>query len=176
MSITDPSVLPVAQSMLACLTDALADVANPPAYTSLRTGLQVELLLSTSRDECCEGVAWVRVANIYPSANFPDPDVAWDRCSPVQWAAVLELGVARCAPTPDASSIPSSDQWNAVSEAVLDDAAAMRRALCCFAELEADRMWLAGVWTPLPIEGGCLGGTQLVTVAIGACDCDEAEE
>jgi len=171
----DPSVLPIATSLLTCLEDALQDMPDPPAKVSLRVGVQTELLLSQTADECCEGVAWVRLVAVYPSSNFPNPDTAWSSCGPLQWAAILEMGVARCAPTPDENEIPSADEWNALAEAVLGDAAAMRRALCCFADLEADRMYLPGLWQPLPVEGGCVGGVQTVTIAIDNCDCpDEA--
>lgn len=170
-TIADPSVLPLAEALLACLVAALADTASPPRRASLRTGDRVELLLSTTSDECCDGVAWVRVSQFYPSAGFPDQDLTFVRCAPIQWAVVLEMGVARCAPTPDANTIPSADEWNAVSAAVLDDAAAMRRAICCFADLDPTRMYLAGQWTSLPVEGGCTGGTLPITVAVGQCDC-----
>lgn len=170
--ISDPVILPHAETLLTCLQTALAETASPPAHVSLRVGTQVELLLSQTRDECCEGVGWVRVASIYPSANFPAPDLDSIRCWPVQWAAILEMGVARCAPTPDADAMPSSDEWNTIAEAVLSDAAAMRRAICCFADIEPDRLYLAGLWTPLPVDGACLGGTMQVTVAADACDCE----
>lgn len=169
----DLSVFPVAQVLLECLAAEVALLDQAPAVTSLRVGSQVELLIALTRDECCEGVAWVRVAAIYPSSTFPVADTVWTPCAPVQWAAVFELGVARCAPTPDANSIPSADDWNALAEAVLEDAAAMRRAICCFEATERDRMNLPGLWTPLPVEGGCVGGTQQLTVAIGDCDCDD---
>lgn len=169
--VTDPSVLPVATSLLACLQEALADTADPPANVSLRVGTQVELLLAQSRDECCEGVGWVRVAAIYPSDEFPQPNTVWSSCGPLQWAAVLEMGVGRCAPTPEADELPTSDEWNTIAQAVLDDAAAMRRALCCFTDLEQDRMHVAGLWQPLPVEGGCVGGYMTVTIAIDNCDC-----
>jgi hypothetical protein len=168
---TDQSVTPVAENLLACLVAELANNADPPLHASLRTGVQVELLMSTTRDECCEGVAWVRVASIYPSESFPDQDTTFSRCGPVAWAAVLEMGVARCAPTPEAADIISSEDWTTLSRLVMDDAAAMRRALCCFTDVDPDRMYLAGLWQPLPVDGGCTGGTQSVTVAIGACDC-----
>ena len=169
--VVDPSILPLAQSLLECLVEALAETAAPPRRASLRTGNQVELLLSTISDECCEGSAWVRVASFNPSAHFPDPDAVYERCAPIQWAVVLEMGVARCAPTPAANTIPSEDDWNTVAAAVLDDAAAMRRAVCCFADLDPARMYLAGQWVPLTVEGGCTGGTMPLTVAFGQCDC-----
>ena len=173
MAVTDLSVLPVAQLLLDCFAAEVALVDAPPAVTSLRVGQQVELLLAFTRDECCEGVGWVRVATIYPSSTFPAQDTEWSPCAPAGWAAVLEMGVARCAPTPDASSIPSADEWSAIATAVLEDAAAMRRAICCFDGTDGARRSLAGLWTPLPVEGGCVGGTQQLTVSIGDCDCDD---
>lgn len=169
--LVDPSVLPVATSLLACLQETVADLDAPPASVSLRVGTQVEMLLSQSADECCLGVGWVRVAAIFPSDEFPQPNSTWSSCGPLQWAAVLEMGIGRCAPAPEADELPTGDEWNALAEAVLADAAAMRKALCCFADLEQDRMHIAGLWQPLPVEGGCVGGFMTVTVAIDNCDC-----
>lgn len=169
--IPDLVVTPIAELLLACFTETIATVPHPPSVVSLRPGDQVQLLLSKLRDECCEGLAWVRVAAFYPSANFPDVDGTYNRCAPVQWAVVLELGAARCAPIGTAISLPTQAQWTAVTLETLNDAAAMRRALCCLADVDPDRMWLAGQWTPLTVEGGCVGGTMTVTVAAGACDC-----
>lgn len=176
MSETDRSVATIGADLLVCLATEVAKVPTPPASVSLRTGVIVELLLSMSRDECCEGVAWLRLVQMYPSSSFPDPDRTYSPCGPLQWAVVYELGVARCAPRPAANDLPSADQWNEVSLAVLDDAAAMRRAMCCWADSDPDRMYVPGLWTPLPTEGGCVGGTQQLTVAAGACDCEPEEE
>lgn len=171
----DLSVRPVVDILVACLEQAVATVPKPPKVTCLRPGEQVALMLSSAgRDECCEGLAWVRVASIYPSNTFPAQDITVAGCGVVAWAATIELGVARCAPTPPAEEIPSCEEWTDATYAILDDAAAMRRALCCFAAAEKYRLMLPGIWTPLPIDGGCMGGTMLVTVAIGDCDCVEA--
>jgi hypothetical protein len=86
---------------------------------------------------------------------------------------VLELGAARCAPVADGKSIPSCDQWTAASLAVLDDLAAMRRAVCCFAAARSWRRLVVGNHQPLPVEGGCIGGTLTLTVQAPACDCIE---
>jgi hypothetical protein len=169
----DLSVRPVVDVLLACLEQEIARVETPPQVVCLRPGASVELLMSTVRDECCEGLAWVRVATIYPSSNFPTPDSEPTKCSPYQYAAVLEMGVARCAPTPGAEDIPSCEEWTDVTYAVLDDAAAMRRAVCCFTAIEKPRLVVVGTWQPAPTEGGCVGGSMTVTVAVGDCDCVE---
>ncbi len=170
MPATDLSVTPIVEALLACYEVEVGKVADPPASVCLRTGDQVALLVAQSADECCDGLAWVRVAAVYPSANFPEPDAAPSNCGPIQWAVVLELGAARCAPTGDAQSIPTCEQWLAVSRAVLDDRAAMVRAVCCWG---ADTVWpyLVGQWSPWPTEGGCVGGTMQVTVAAPFCEC-----
>lgn len=178
MVVFDPMVMPLAYELLGCLEQEIAKVLKPPKYTGLRPGSSVDFLLSTTSDECCEGLAWVRVVRFYPSsARFPLQDEEPSVPFIGSWAIVLEMGAVRCAPTPAETSIPTNDQWNAVVQAIMDDGAAMRRALCCF--LDADpvnrrRSTLAGDWEPLDVEGGCVGGTLQVTVRGPACDCSEA--
>lgn len=172
--VLDPTVAPVAATLLNCLAGELAKTPHPPAMVSYRVGASVDLLLSTVSDECCTGVGWVRLVSVYGSDIFPQPNAAADRCdNPIQWAAVLEMGAARCAPIPDAGEIPLAEEWDTLAEEVFADAAAMRRAMCCFAQVEQDRLYVPGLWQPLPVEGGCAGGIMQVTVAVGACDCDE---
>lgn len=171
--VTDLSVTHIAELLLGCLAQEMATVPRPPRSVCLRPGDQVVFYVSSQGDECCDGLAWVRVAGMAPSMNFPVPDQTYTRCPPGQWAVVLEMGAARCAPRPPANVIPTCAEWTDVTHAVLDDAAAMRRALCCFTELEPDRMYVPGLWTPLPVEGGCTGGLLTVTIAVDDCDCTD---
>lgn len=173
--VADPMFTPVADLLVACLHEQIQRVASPPAVVCLRPGDRVDLLLSTNEDECCRGLAWVRRSTSYPSRAFPDPDQTVQRCSPTQWAAVFELGAARCAPRPPAQRLPSCDEWTAVTRAVDDDYAAIRRAVCCYAEQRPDDLYLIGQEQPLTTEGGCVGTTLTVTVAVPACDCEESE-
>src|SRR5690606_661273 len=90
------------------------------------------------------------------------------------WAITLEMGVVRCAPTPNETLIPTAAQWHAVVQAVMDDAAAMRRAICCFIDMDPvkrQKYTLPLEWQPLDTEGGCVGGTLQVIVRGPACDC-----
>jgi hypothetical protein len=178
MAIFDPVVMPLAYELLGCLEEEIAKVLKPPKYVGLRPGTNVDFLLSTTEDECCEGLAWVRPALFYPSsARFPLQDEEPSVPFIGSWAITLEMGAVRCAPTPNETKIPTVAQWNEVVQAVMDDAAAMRRALCCF--IDADpvnrkRSTLAQQWQPLDVEGGCVGGTLQIIVRGPACDCSEA--
>lgn len=173
MSYPDLVAFPMAQALVACLEEQMSLVLDPPATVCLRPGQQVDPLLSIYDDECCSGLAWVRIADIFPSsdATFPTQDqTAEVACNPRSWAVVLEMGAVRCAPTPDATSMPSCDDWTSLVEKQMQDAAAMRRSvICCFGDL--DISYLLGNWQPLPVSGRCSGGTQLVTVAAEYMDC-----
>lgn len=178
MSLADPVVMPLAYELLACLEDEIARVANPPKYVGLRPGQVVDHLLSTTSDECCEGLAWVRPALFVPSSGkFPIQDEEPVPGGTRAWAITFELGAVRCAPTPSETTIPSVAEWNAVVQAVMDDAAAMRRAICCFIAanpVARTKYTLPLEWQPLDTEGGCVGGTLQVVVKGPACDCSEA--
>jgi hypothetical protein len=172
MSYPDAVVFPIAQALLACYEEEIAKVLDPPASVGLRPGQQVDALLSVNEDECCNGLAWVRVNRVFPSSiePFPLQDQVSQNCSPQGWAIELEMGAVRCAPTPNAYSIPTNAEWGALVEKQMQDAAAMRRAvICCFGDL--DIPYLFGDWNPLPVSGRCSGGTTNVTVAAEYLDC-----
>jgi hypothetical protein len=180
MVLHDPMVAPLMYELLACLEEEIDKVENPPLYRGLRPGQQVDHLISMTSDECCQGLAWVRCAGFVPSSGtFPAQD---EDPFPLKnggtraWAITLEMGVVRCSPTPDENSIPSNATWNAVVDAINDDAAAMRRAICCFVAGNPARAasTLPLEWQPIDVEGGCVGGTLQIVVRGPACDCSEA--
>lgn len=178
MPISDPLVMPLARELLECYEQELAKLEDPPQHVGIRPGTVVDFLLSTSNDECCEGLAWVRPAGFYPSSGpFPAQDETAQRQGTLFWGVTLEMGIVRCAPTPDENSIPSGQEWMDVTQAVMDAAAAMRRALCCFVDADPVRRKqnvLPGIWQPVAVEGGCVGGILPVTLRGPACDCADA--
>lgn len=180
MAIADPVVMPLARELLECYEQEIGKVLDPPTYMSLRPGTVVDHLLSTSHDECCEGLAWVRPGSFYPSSgSFPLQDqvsVKSANGGALAWAITLELGSIRCAPTHGPNAIPTTAEWDATTQAVMDDAAAMRRAICCFIDANPRRkgLVLPGIWQPIAVEGGCVGGVLPVTVMGPACDCQDA--
>lgn len=179
--VADPLVMPLARELLDCFEVEIAKVSDPPTYVGLRPGTVVDFLLSTGHDECCQGLAWVRPAGFLPSSRtFPAQDETpiGDPPGTRAWAVTLELGAVRCAPTPDANAIPTTAQWDDVTQAVMDDAAAMRRAICCFIAASPSRKkrTVPGLWQPVAVQGGCVGGVIPVTILGPACDCPEAGE
>ena len=181
MAISDPLVMPLARELLECYRDAMAGNPSPPANVGLRPGTTVDFLLSSlGDDECCQGLGWVRPDSFYPTMGvqgvpFPAQDEVPGKKGVVAWAITLELGAVRCAPTPDADAIPSEEEWDATTQRVMDDAAAMRRAICCFIERKQGRAQnvLPGIWQPVQVQGGCVGGILPVVVRGPGCDCTE---
>ncbi len=175
MAAPDPLVMPLARTLLECYEQELVKLDDPPAYVQLRAGNVVSHLLSTFQDECCEGLAWVRPASFLPSSTtFPVPDPGPLPKGVSAWAVTLEMGYVRCAPVGDEDRIPTGDEWDATVQAVMDGAAAMRRAFCCLSEIRGARRVVAGTWQPIEVQGGCVGGLMPVTIQGPACDCSEA--
>ncbi len=163
----------LAAQLLSCYDQSLQDGPNPPPDDNIcfRVG-QVPYSAGLSEDLCCEGLAWVRVLRIYPSTNFPLPSITADACPRVGHAIEFELGAVRCMPFGDEAAGPSCDQWTAVFTQVDEDAASMRRAVCCFADLQsAGNLYLEGTWQPIDSQGGCIGGTMSVTVQSDCGEC-----
>ena len=169
--IVDPVAQPILDALLACLETQVARVPDPPAVVCMRPGDRVELLIAQGQDECCAGLAWVRLAQIYPSSEFPTQDEGFVKCQ-TGWAVVVEIGVARCAPVGDERNLPTCDQWTKVTNNTTADAAALRRTLLCFRALDDHRftMMVPGSWEPLTTEGGCVGGAMTLTVQASMCD------
>jgi hypothetical protein len=177
MAVSDPLVMPFAREMLECLDVEIMKVLSPPMYVQLRAGNVVAHLLSTYQDECCQGLAWVRPSGFFPSSGvFPTQDAAPLPKGTSAWSVTLELGSVRCAPVGDETTIPTAEEWDETTQAVMDDAAAMRRAICCFIDAAPNRSRrvLPGLWQPIEVQGGCVGGIMPVTILGPACDCAEA--
>jgi hypothetical protein len=177
--VADPVVMPLARELLACYEQELEKLEDPPGSIGLRPGTTVGFLLSAmGDDECCAGLAWVRPAGFFPSsAAWPNQDTTPQTKGVRAWAVTLELGYVRCAPTGDENSIPSNDAWDEATQGVMDAAAAMRRAVCCWIDAESalrKQRALIGQWQPVDVQGGCVGGVLQVTLMGPACDCSDA--
>lgn len=162
----------VAQELLACLESALGAGPAPilPQYVMLRAGAEVTPLLSTSTDECCTGLGWVRIASVSGVRGVGERDNV--ACFQSERVLTLELGVARCMPTPGPGSIPTEAEWLAVALQADADHGAMEEAVCCaFNDLEGSgaEEVAVGEYRPFGVDGNCVGGTMTVQVRMTNC-------
>lgn len=102
------------------------------------------------------GMAWVRLVTSYPATVLGTPNLTASNCA-LPLGFDVELGVARCASTPDSSGNPPSAA-DLLGDTTLQsaDMDSMRRAVLCCGDA-AD--WLLGVYAPIGPEGGLVGGT-----------------
>jgi hypothetical protein len=163
----------VAQAVLECYRDALEADTFPstPATICLRHGDQVTPSLGTQSDECCSGIAWVRVQDVSPLRAREDVSA---RCVSSERVVTLELGSAHCLPFGTTEAPPTCDQWTDV--ALLGDAyhGAMEEAVCCaygdlLADFRVERVTV-GEYLPTGPDGNCVGGTMQVIIETN-CGC-----
>jgi len=163
--INDNDILPVMESMLACLCDALASAPGGlPCACQLLPGDQVpfDYCDCTNPEYGC-GQAWVRLdqsvaaASIYNSV-YARKAINTSRCVGLM-AHRLQIGVTRCAPGMTAEGNPPETwQYHDAVTQQLGDFAAMRRALDCCLPLDKRRDWLFERYQPVGPMGNCVGG------------------
>lgn len=178
----DQMVMPIALKVRDCLVVEVGKLANPPAQVQLRPGATFFALVDKYYDECCHGIAYVRPgAQVPTTGNWPTPlnDVdgpSASRGRAPYYAVNVEIGIYRCIPTiaddgTGADNIPTAAQWLQATQEQLDDAAALRRVVCCLQAFYGLDSVIAGQVQPLENTANCGGITLNVTIRATACDC-----
>lgn len=162
----------LAQELLACLQTELTASPYPiaPEHVMLRAGAQVTPLLGTNDDECCRGLGWVRIASISGVRDIGSLDNV--SCFSQERTLTLELGVVRCAPSSDTSSVPTEDQWTLAALQLDEDQGDMEAAICCaFGDIEGSvaEEVAVGEYQPTGVDGNCIGGTMTVNIRMTVC-------
>lgn len=115
------------------------------------------------------GMLWVRLANEYPSAKFPAPDIAPVRDRDLSYAVVVEVGMLRPAPVEreigDEVVLPSMEEEDQAAAMAVTDKAIVRQALLDYAE-GADVELVMGQFTPFGPEAGVVGGAVTATIQV----------
>lgn len=161
-----------AETLRQCLDDAY-DTLLPeakPAQVCLRHGSQAFPLLGTGTDECCNGLAWVRIVQVEPMLDVADPRAA---CVATMRRVTYELGAVRCMPWGTVAAPPTCEQWTEVALLTDGDREVMEAAICCARPTLTgpySAPVLPGVYLPYGPDANCIGGTQLVTVEVD-CGC-----
>lgn len=163
-----------AEELLSCLEEYLAEYSAEACRTFIAPGNP------PAWDFCCDcgrgdGQAWVQVANVFPTDNFPAQQTGAMRCPPSGLGVTFNVGVLRCAAVVDDNGRPpSSARLIADAKKVHRDRAIVSEAIrCCFLADADPGTYVIGEWTPLGPQGGCVGGQTGLTLAVNACRCPE---
>ena len=161
-----------AQIVLACLNTQITGgpFPIPGDKICLRFGERVNPTTGTSEDECCTGLAWVRVFGVDTLVD-PDDD---NGCFGPTVRIQLELGTARCIPFGTVGAGPTCDQWTEATLKMDADYVAMTQAVCCAAEVFEDMDSVnrvrVGEYQPFGPDGNCISGTLQMTIDYD-CGC-----
>jgi len=173
----DQIIKPAAWQLLACLDEAVQRLLPEelrPKAVGLRPGQSIALLIAQYGNECCSGLAWVRAGGATP---IPADIDSQRGCGISAFRIPFEIGIARCAPLSDGTNLITSDVWDGKTELTYDDFSVMLCAYRCMVTNWKDQgSVLLGGWTPLAVQGQCMGGTLQVTVESPYClDCSGGE-
>lgn len=157
----DTRVLPTAQLLMACLSDAALSNPRPPNIVGFRTGTEGQPLSATNSDECCQGAAFLRVVRTYPSWGAPTPAATSVRCAQPM-AVEFEISMWRCAPIGTLQALPTQAAWDDLNTDLLNDRATMMDAICCFWGQRDQGSVVYGEWQAVASDGGCAGSTITV--------------
>lgn len=173
--------LAVGQFAKACLCEAVALLDPAPEHCRFQVGTEGFAGVGVDSDECCEGVAYTALGDIYPSwSSFPDADIirqVQGRCVIQAWAVDIKLGIIRCAPTGTNTGPPTDAEWNAAALLGFADAQALRRASCCLrqgVDTISDQFngmnVVIGRQQQGVTQGGCMERYVTITVQFPNCE------
>ncbi len=166
-------------SLLACLTsqfNLLPAAVRPGNYDKIAGTFFVEDIDPFfGKDKCCQGTGWVRVGDLYPTMEFPEPirGVQAGSCLPPKWVLALDVGVARCYPGYGNPKGPSDADHAAARAMDLLDLQTIQCAIACWAKTlrpKGTAYVVSGIIVTGP-GGACISriGSILVEVSKPCC-------
>jgi hypothetical protein len=148
-----PAIAPALVALRDCLCNELVTTGGGDVcWCGVWTGADLSWEFCEQCDDGKCGMAYVRLATVYPYAIFPVPVVDLTCINPLAYQ--IEMGVVRCFPTmgPD-GELPDADAITDAAVTALVDMAAMYRALTCCGQQVAPE-----AYQPVGPSGGCSGG------------------
>ena len=129
------------------------DGADPVCFCGVVPGEAMAIDYVESCDDTC-GMAWVRLIAVVPANGFGIPNTNTGNCG-AALGIDIEVGMARCFPTPDDGGPPDAETQLAIAAQVNADMMVMRRAIAC---CPGSRDWVIDGYSPFGPQGGSIGG------------------
>lgn len=154
------------EAVAACLCAAIEDPENGVpgvCYCGVVPGDQPPAVYSGDcEDEC--GMAWVRLATVYPATGVGVTNLQPLRCDPALGLDV-EIGMLRCMSVGDErGNLPTAqEQHDAVALQMADMTVMLKALLCCDAIPSGDV--IIGQYQPLGPQGGLVGGLFTASIS-----------
>ncbi|QIQ63615.1 hypothetical protein SEA_NAMAGO_32 [Microbacterium phage Namago] len=162
----DLRIYPILAELNACLCAALGD--GSPCFCGILVGpdTPVEYVgeCEEGDGEASCGAAYVSLTGAYQTERFPEP-LQSPTCNAVM-AYNISVGVLRCTPIGEEDGGPiSPEELERITLRALSDMKAIRQAIqCCFMRSFRNVKVVMGVFTPIPSEGGVVGGEWPIIV------------
>jgi hypothetical protein len=162
-------VLDLANDLLTCVCEQLAaTTAGCPARRCVAPGNPQAL----AAESCCEGQLLVSYGRMYPSQQFPTPDIGTTSCEAPYTVVDFYISVYRCHPTTQGPT--PCDALARAFEVQVADMVAVRRAVDCCKDNPTHhrKRWATGDHLTVGPEGDCVWSSLPVTVGVLNCRTD----
>lgn len=175
-----PYLGPLMVEALQCLCEETARIPNPPQHCCFRVGTEIIHDAGFSVDQCCEGIAYVALGDLFPSAeSFPEQDIVRQsaaNCKPPAWGVYLKMGIIRCIDVGGMDPM-SCTQWDQAALQNLYDTVALTRTSCCIRNFIIHESEKFVGWSAIidrQVQGNPLGGCveRSLTMAIQFPNCE----
>lgn len=178
----DQFVSALMNELLLCLCQKSGAAENPPLNCCFRVGTEIAHDAGILQDQCCEGIAYVALGDIYPSSeSFPEQDIvrqANANCAFPTWAVQFKVGIIRCVPTGNEFLPPSCTDWNEAARQNVVDAKTLREVACCIRDfITGNNDLFIGMSVVVERQsqgnpqGGCVERSMTITVQFpNTCD------
>lgn len=176
-----PYIGPLLVQALSCICEQTALIPHAPQHCCFRVGTEIIHDLGFSVDQCCEGVAYVALGDLFPSANsFPEADIvrqANSNCAPPAWGLYIKLGIIRCIPVGGMDPLDCNGWNNAALQNIYDAKALMNTACCIRDWVTKEEPRFTGMSVIIDRQtqgnplGGCIERSMTMAIQIPNCEC-----
>lgn len=171
-------VAPMLDALRTCTARQLGHVDRPVCRFPLFFGATP--FAAAECDCTCDGggqgSAWIRLASLTPVATSSSRNqLVVEPCSHGNYQVAVEIGVWRKAVLLDDDGGTAPDSvYDAHTRGLLDDTAALRRALQCCDWLQRRELpWSIDSISPIGPEGGCVGVALTARITNQSCACPD---